>query len=86
MATGTPIIGFKSSAFKETLKDYPYPELFVKPRDVDKLAQAIEIIIKDKEMRQKITTWLIKESKKHSWEKIAKETEEFYFNILKENE
>ena len=86
MATGTPIVGFKSSAFKETLKDYPYPELFVKPRDVDKLAQAIEIIIKDKEMRQKITTWLIKESKKHSWEKIAKETEEFYFNILKENE
>ncbi len=82
MATGTPIVGFNNSAFKEILKGYPYPELLVKSRDVDKLALALEKIIKDKNMRQKIYSWLIRESKKYSWEKIAKETEEFYYQIL----
>ncbi len=82
MATGTPIVGFKNSAFQEILKDYPYPELLVKSRDIDKLAGALEKIIKNKNMRQKTSSWLIKESKKYSWERIAKETEEFYYQIL----
>lgn len=82
MATGTAIVGFKNSAFKEILKDYPYPELLVKSRDVDKLALALEKVIKDKNMREKISSWLVKESKKYSWEKIAQETEEFYYQIL----
>ncbi len=82
MATGTPIVGFKNSAFKEILKGYPYPELLVRSKDIDKLAGALEKIIKDKNMRQKTSSWLLKESKKYSWEKIAKETEEFYYKIL----
>lgn len=82
MATGTPIVGFKNSAFQEILKGYPHPELLVKTRDVDKLTRALEKIIKDKNMRQKISSWLIKESKKYNWEKIAQETEEFYYQVL----
>ena len=83
MATGTPIVGFNNSAFKEILKGYPYPDLLVKSKDVDKLAQAIEKLIGDKNKRQKISSWLLRESKKYSWEKIAKETEEFYYKVLK---
>ncbi|MBI5122971.1 glycosyltransferase family 4 protein [Candidatus Roizmanbacteria bacterium] len=86
MATGTPIVGFKNSAFKEIFKNYPYPELLVKSRDVDKLARALEKIIKDKNMRQKTSSWLLKEGKKYRWEKIAKETEEFYYKVLNKNE
>ncbi|MEK7634178.1 MAG: glycosyltransferase family 4 protein [Patescibacteria group bacterium] len=82
MATGTPIVGFNNSAFKEILKNYPYPDLLVKSRDVDKLALALEKIIKNNNMREKLSLWLIKESKKYSWKKIAKETEEFYYKIL----
>ncbi len=82
MATGTPIVGFNNSAFKEILKGYPYPDLLVKSKDVDRLAQAIEKLIKDENMRKKITLWLLKESKKYSWDKSAKETEEFYYQVL----
>jgi phosphatidyl-myo-inositol alpha-mannosyltransferase len=81
MATGTPIVGFNNSAFKEILKGYP-KDLLVKSRDVGQLARAIEKLIVDKEKRQKISEWLVKESKKYSWEKIARETEEFYYKIL----
>lgn len=82
MATGTPIVGFKNSAFKEILKGYPYQEFLVKSKNIDKLAQAIEKLIEDKNKRKVISSWLVKESKKYSWEKIAKETEEFYYKIL----
>ena len=82
MATGTPIVGFKNSAFQEILKGYPYPELLVKSRDVNKLAWALEKIIENKNIRQEISSWLIKESKNYNWEKIAKETEEFYYQVL----
>lgn len=83
MACGLPIVAFKNSAFKEILKDYPYPELLVKPRDVDKLTRALEKIIEDKNMRQEISSWLLKESKKYSWKKVAKEIQEFYYKVLK---
>jgi len=82
MACGLPIVAFKNSAFKEILKDYPYPELLVKPRNVNKLTRALEKIIEDKNMRQEISSWLLKESKKYNWEKTAKETEEFYLKVL----
>lgn len=82
MSTGTPIVGFKNSAFKEILKGYPYPELLVTSRDEDKLAMALEKIIANKNMREKTSSWLIRESKKHNWENIAKETEEFYYKVL----
>lgn len=82
MATGTPIVGFHNSAFKEILKGYPFPELLVKSRDVNKLAWALEKVIEDKNIRQNISSWLIKESKKYNWEKIAQETEEFYYKVL----
>lgn len=85
MATGTSIVGFKNSAFNEILKNYPFPELIVKSQDIDKLANALEKIIKDRDMRQKISSWLIKESKKYSWNKIAKETEAFYYRVLNTN-
>ena len=83
MSTGTPIIGFNNSASKVMLKGYPYRDLLVKSKDVNKLAKAIEKLIIDKNKRQVISSWLIKESKKYSWEKVAKETEEFYYQILK---
>lgn len=82
MSTGIPIVGFNNSAFKEILNGYPYPDLLVKSKDVDKLAQAIDKLIEDKKKRQEISSWLIEESKKYSWVKVAKETEEFYYQIL----
>ncbi|EKE14717.1 MAG: hypothetical protein ACD_12C00328G0002 [uncultured bacterium] len=82
MSTGTPIVGFNNSAFMEILKSYPYPEFLVKSRDVDKLAQAIEKLIADKRKRREISSWLVRESKKYNWEKVAKETEGFYYEVL----
>ncbi|MDO9027957.1 MAG: glycosyltransferase family 4 protein, partial [Candidatus Roizmanbacteria bacterium] len=82
MAIGVPIVSFKNSAFKEILKDYPYQELLVKPKDTNKLAEALSKLINNEKMRKELSSWEIKESKKYSWKKVAKETEEFYYQIL----
>lgn len=83
MATGTPIVGFANSAFKEILNGYPNPELLVKSRDVNQLTVALTKIIGNKEMRKKLSSWLIVQSRQYNWEKIAKETEEFYRKVLR---
>jgi glycosyltransferase involved in cell wall biosynthesis len=82
MAAGTPIVGFKNSAFREILKDYPFPEFLVKSRDVNRLSQALEKMIEDRNKRDKISSWLVRESRKYGWENVAKETEAFYYKVL----
>ena len=36
----------------------------------------------DKKIQKNISAWCFKESKKYSWEKVAAQTEEFYYKIL----
>ncbi|MBI5127068.1 glycosyltransferase family 4 protein [Candidatus Roizmanbacteria bacterium] len=83
MACGLPIVGFKNEAFKEILKDYPYKQFLVEPKDTGELAKALKKLIYDEKIRSVISSWSIKESKKYSWEKVAEETEKLYFQILK---
>jgi phosphatidylinositol alpha-mannosyltransferase len=83
MATGTPIVGFKNSAFREILKNYPYPKFLVKSKDVNQLAAALKKAIADKNKRKKISSWLINESKKYHWDDIAEKTEKFYLEVLR---
>lgn len=83
MACGTPIVGFRNDAFGEVLKDYPYQELIIKEKSVYALTLALEKIIENQKMRKEISQWELHEVKKYNWEKIAKETEEFYYKVLK---
>lgn len=82
MATGTPIVALENNAFSEVLKTYPASELIVKEKNAVKMADAIETLIDDEKLKQKIVKWEEREIKKYGWEKIAKETEKFYLKIL----
>ena len=81
-ACGLPIVGFNNMAFKEILKKYPYPKLLVKSRNIKKLEKALLTLMDDKKIQKNISAWFFKESKKYSWEKVAAQTEEFYYKIL----
>ena len=81
-ACGLPIVGFNNMAFKEILKKYPYPKLLVKSRNIKKLEKALLTLMDDKKIQKNISAWCFKESKKYSWEKVAAQTEEFYYKIL----
>lgn len=82
MACGCAVVGFKNEAFRETLGGYPNPELLVKPRDVNALAQALKKLITNPKLCKKLGAWGIKNSKKYSWNKAAQETEELYYQVI----
>lgn len=83
MTTGTPIVALKNNAFSEVLKGYPVKSLIVDKKDPKVMAQAIERLINDAKMRRKIVKWEMKEIKKYDWVKVARETQDFYYQVLK---
>jgi phosphatidylinositol alpha-mannosyltransferase len=83
MATGTPIVALKNNAFSEVLKEYPVKSLIVDRKDPKVMAHAIERLIYDAKLRQKIVKWEMKEIKKYDWAKVGKETQDFYYQVLK---
>ncbi len=82
MACGCPIVGFANEAFQETLRNYPAPDLLVTPKDTSALTHALKKLVTSPDLRDKIGRWGVKESKKYSWDAVAQQTEEFYYQIL----
>lgn len=82
IATGCPIVGFRNEAFSEVLHGYPAPFLLIPSKKSKQLGVAISRFIIDKNLQSRLRTWCIKESKKYSWDAVAKQTEEFYYQIL----
>lgn len=83
MATGTPVVGFRNNAFEEILAKYPNPELILEKKNATALAAALEKLINSHKIREKIIKWELQEIKKYDWEKIASQTESFYYKVLK---
>ncbi|MEK7521973.1 MAG: glycosyltransferase family 4 protein [Patescibacteria group bacterium] len=82
MSCGMPIVGFDSNGVKEILSGYPDRDLIVPYKNTKLLAKAIKSLILDNVKRNRISKWLLKRKEKYTWEKISKETEEFYYKVL----
>lgn len=78
MALGLSIVCFANPGYKEVLVDYPFKKGLVKIRDVEGLAQALEILAENKNLRENLAKWELKEVKKYSWEKIAEKVFKYY--------
>jgi len=82
LACGTPVVGFRNQAFDEIFNDYPGKKYLVKSKDEKALSVAIIDLLKNSQKRKEIESWGINKIKDFSWEKVAKETEEFYYRVL----
>jgi len=83
MSCGIPIVGFDSDGIKEILSGYPDKDLIVPYKNTKLLGKAIKSLVLDDSKRKRIRRWLLTKREKFSWEKVAKETEEFYYKVLK---
>lgn len=81
MATGTPIIASDIPGTRNIIKN-GYNGLLVEPTP-EKIAEAIEKLIKNPKLREKLAENGLKEVKKYSWDKIVEQTEEVYKEVLK---
>ncbi len=82
MACGCPLVGFENEGFTDMIDNYPAPDLFVKPRDVVSLVNAIETVIENPHLRDRLSSWGVEKSKLFSWEKNTEATVEVYLDVL----
>lgn len=83
MATGTPIIASDIPGTRNVIKN-GYNGLLVK-HTPEKIAEAIEKLIKNPKLREKLARNGLKEVKKYSWDKIVEQTEKVYEEVLREH-
>ncbi len=81
MATGTPVIASDIPGYRCVIKDKENGLLF-KTGDPHDLAQKIDLILEDEKLREKLINGGLNTAKKYSWDKIAKEVEKIYFELV----
>lgn len=79
MACGTPVITSNVSSIPEVAGD---AALLVDPYDIQAIAQAIEKLLGDEELKGKMKHAGLKQARQFSWEKMALLTLEVYKEIL----
>jgi phosphatidylinositol alpha-mannosyltransferase len=84
MACQLPVVAFANRGYKTLLAGKIGEILLAKPRSYKDLAQKLEILIKNKNLRIQLGKWGKKEAKKYAWPKIADKILDFYKFCQKE--
>ena len=82
MACGCPVITSNTSSLPEVVGD---AGIMVDPNNVDELAKQMERVLTDEKLRKEMIKKGLKQAKKFSWEKCARETLKVYEEVIKEN-
>ena len=75
MSCGLPVIASNTSSVPEV---YPNEEFLINPFDENKIAQKINLVLTDSNVRKNLINFSIENSKKFSWEKSALQTMQVY--------
>ena len=81
MACGCPVIVSDAASLPEVTGD---AAITVKPQDTSSLADAIEMVLTDKRLRQELVSKGLNHAQQFSWEKAARETLEVYQLVERE--
>lgn len=77
MASGKPVVACSNPGYKSVLKGRG--ELFLaEPKDIEELALKLEILCKDKELRDIMGKWGLREAQKYSWKNICDQVLDVY--------
>lgn len=78
MACGVPVIASNKGALPEVVGK---TGILVNPYNIDEIAEAIEKVIKNKRLQNKMAQEGVKQAKRFGWEKTAKETLKVYESL-----
>jgi len=78
MACGVPVVAFANQGYKELLKNKSSGRFLTKPRNYRGLAQKIEKLVRNPDLRDKVSKKGIQEVKQYSWEKVTDQALGFY--------
>jgi glycosyltransferase involved in cell wall biosynthesis len=75
-----PLASSNATCLPEVYED---AAVFFNPEEVDDIADKIDMILSDEELRQKLIKKGLKQVKKYSWSTMAQETHQVYKKVLK---
>lgn len=81
LASGLPIVAFANTGYADTLKDYPWKDGLVPPRDVDALAASLGRLIDDESLRADLAEFGLKEAQNFAWPTVAEQILDFYEEV-----
>ena len=84
MACELPVVAFANEGYKSTLEGKKGQKFLVKPKDFIGLAQKLENLIKNGNLRKGMGKWGKSEARKYSWDKICDKILNFYQFCQKE--
>ena len=79
ISCGTPVICSAISVYKEILEDHA---LFVPPRNPIKLAEKINLLLRDDKLRNQLVINAQKYIQKYSWKAVGKRLENEYEKFM----
>lgn len=79
MACGVPVVTSNVSSLPEVVGD---AAILIDPYDIQAIAEAIEQILQDYNLREKMIEKGFNQAKKFSWEKASRETLDLYYKCL----
>lgn len=85
MATGLPIVTTKVKGLPEIVEDN-INGLLVPPQNPEELADKINLLLNDENLRKKISILNKEKSKSYSWENVALTLEKLYVSTIKDSE
>jgi phosphatidylinositol alpha-mannosyltransferase len=80
MASGKPVVACSNPGYKTVLSGRG-SLLLCEPKDTEELAQKLEILCKDRELRRFMGEWGLKEAQKYSWPRICKQVLAVYKSV-----
>jgi glycosyltransferase involved in cell wall biosynthesis len=80
MACGTPVVSSNASSLPEIARN---AAIFVNPDSVEEIAQAIQEVLKDRKLREKLIQKGLKRARLFTWEKTGRETLRVYEEVYK---
>ncbi|MBD3208781.1 MAG: glycosyltransferase [Candidatus Nealsonbacteria bacterium] len=78
MACGTPVAAFANQGYADLLRGTCIEPFLAPPKDHKALAEKIEALIRDPELRKEIGEKAIEEARFYSWSSVADQVLEFY--------
>jgi len=81
MGYGTPVVSSNATCLPEV---YGQAAHYFNPEDTSDIAEAIDQVLSNDQLRTRLAKAGYKQIKKYSWKKQAQETHKVYMNVLKE--
>jgi glycosyltransferase involved in cell wall biosynthesis len=80
-AMGKPVIGTKVVGLEESIIDGK-TGILVQKENINEFSRAIKMIVRDKELREKLGSYARETARQFTWEKIAKKREDFFYKVI----